>query len=87
MKPHDSRPAPRRRITVMMDESLVARARAEKLNIALIAEGAILRALARSSEKNFHEEIARSVASYHDYLAEYGSFSDAVRAMDDDEAA
>ena len=86
MPPFHDPSAPRRPTNLSLNADLVAKARAAKLNLSAIAEEAIGKALAQAAADRFREEIARSVAEYHRYLDTYGSFADAVRAMDDDGA-
>ncbi len=74
--------APRRPVNLSLNSDLVARARAERLNLSAIAEAAIRRAVEERAAARFREEIAQSIAEHDAYLAEYGSFADAVRAMD-----
>jgi antitoxin CcdA len=75
--------ATRRAVNISLNSDLVTRARAAQLNLSSIAEAAISRALAEEVRKRFDKEIARSVAEYHEYLAEYGSLADAVWAMEE----
>lgn len=74
--------APRRPVNLSLNGDLVAKARAERLNLSSIAEEAIGRALAQAAEARFRREIALSVAEHAVYLEEYGSLGDAVRALD-----
>jgi antitoxin CcdA len=74
--------AARRAVNISLNSDLVTRARSAGLNLSSIAEAAIGRALAEEVKRRFDEEIARSLAEYKEYLAEYGSFADAVLAMD-----
>jgi antitoxin CcdA len=84
MPPFHDTTAPRRPTNLSLNADLVAKARAAKLNLSAIAEAAIGQALAQAAAERFHAEIARSVAEYHRYLDTYGSFADAVRALDHD---
>jgi antitoxin CcdA len=79
---HDSKAA-RRAVNISLNSDLVTRARAANLNLSSIAEAAIGRALAEEARRRFDQDIARSVAEYHEYLAEYGSLTEAVWAMDE----
>ncbi|MDA8249265.1 MAG: type II toxin-antitoxin system CcdA family antitoxin [Rhodospirillales bacterium] len=76
-----NRNAPRRPVNLSLNSDLVARARAENLNLSAIAEAAIQRAVAQRAAEKFREEIARSIAEHEEYLAEYGSFAESVRQM------
>ena len=73
--------APKRAVNLNLNGDLVAKARAERLNLSSIAEAAIGGALAQAAEVRFRREIALSVAEHAAYLEEYGSLGDAVRAM------
>ena len=76
--------APRRAVNLSLNSALVARARAERLNLSSIAEEAIGKALAEAARKRFLEEIAVGVAEHEAFLAEYGSLSETVRMMQED---
>jgi antitoxin CcdA len=74
------RHAPRRAVNLSLNGDMVAKARALGLNLSSIAEEAITREVARATEARFKAEIARGLEQYDQYLAEHGSFADAVRA-------
>ncbi len=74
--------AHRRAVNLSLNADLIAKARAEQLNLSAIAEEAICRALGLAAKRRFEAEIARSVTEYEEYLAAYGSFADAVLAME-----
>jgi len=80
MHPAYDRNAPRRAVNLSLNGDLLARARAEKLNLSAIAEEAIGRAIAERAAARWREEIGRGVAQHEALLAEFGSFADAVRA-------
>jgi post-segregation antitoxin (ccd killing protein) len=71
---------PRRAVTLRLNGDLLARARARGLDLSAIAEAAIGRAVAERESAWLRAEIARSLVQYEAYLAEYGSFAEAVRA-------
>jgi len=75
--------AARRAVNISLNSDLVTRARAARLNLSSIAEAAIARALAEDVTRRFDQQIARSVAEYHEYLAEHGSLTEAVWAMEE----
>jgi antitoxin CcdA len=75
--------AARRAVNISLNSDLVARARAAHLNLSSIAEAAIARALAEETRRRFDQQIAQSVAEYHEYLAEHGSLTEAVWAMEE----
>ena len=80
------RRASKRAVNVTMNRDLVSRARAEGLNLSALSEAAIEAALARTARAKFDAEIALALIAHEQYLAEYGSLADAVRAIDDGEA-
>jgi antitoxin CcdA len=73
-------PAAKRPVNLTLNSDLVARARAEGLNLSALAEEALAAALARIAKARFEAEIARACLVHEQYLAEYGSLGDAVRA-------
>jgi antitoxin CcdA len=75
--------ASKRPVNVSLNSDLVARARAEGLNLSSLAEEAVAIALGRIAEKKFEAEIAQACRVHEQYLAEYGSLGDAVRAIAD----
>ena len=79
--------AAKRPVNVTISSDLVARARAEGLNLSALAEQAVAAALARIAKARFEAEIAQACRAHDQYLAEYGSLADAVRANTDSDAA
>jgi antitoxin CcdA len=75
--------ASKRPVNVTLNSDLVTRARAEGLNLSSIAEEAVAVALGRIAQKNFEREIAQACRIHEQYLTEYGSLGDAVRAIAD----
>jgi antitoxin CcdA len=75
--------ASKRPVNVMLNSDLVARARAEGLNLSALAEEAVAAALIRIAQKKVEADIAQACRVYEHYLAEYGSLGSAVRAMGD----
>ena len=75
--------AAKRPVNVTLNSDLVARARAEGLNLSALAEEAVAAALARIAKARFEAEIAQACRVHEQYLAEYGSLGDAVRAGGD----
>ena len=75
--------AAKRPVNVTLNSDLVARARAEGLNLSALAEEAVAAALARIAKARFEAEIAQACLVHEQYLAEYGSLGDAVRAGGD----
>jgi antitoxin CcdA len=75
--------ASKRPVNVSLNSDLVARARAEGLNLSSLAEEAVAIALGRIAEQKFAAEIAQACRVHEQYLAEYGSLGDAVRAIAD----
>jgi antitoxin CcdA len=78
------REASKRPVNVTLNSDLVARARAEGLNMSALAEEAVAAALGRIARKKFEAEIAQACCVHEQYLAEYGSLGDAIRAAADD---
>jgi antitoxin CcdA len=72
--------ASKRPVNVTLNSDLVARARAEGLNLSSLAEEAVAIALGRIAQNKFEAEIAQACRIHQQYLAEYGSLGDAVRA-------
>jgi post-segregation antitoxin (ccd killing protein) len=70
----------KRPVNVTLNRDLVARARAEGLNLSALAEEAVAAALARIAWARFEAEIAQGCRVHEQYLAEYGSLGDALRA-------
>jgi antitoxin CcdA len=79
--------APRRAVNLSLNADLVAKARAERLNLSSIAKDAIGRALAQAAALRFEHAISLSVAEHTAYLDQYCSLADAVRAMSRNEDA
>ena len=78
--------AAKRPVNVTINSDLVARARAEGLNLSALAEQALADALARIAKAKFEAEIAQACRVHDQYLTEYGSLGDAVRAIADADA-
>jgi antitoxin CcdA len=78
------REASKRPVNVTLNSDLVARARAEGLNMSALAEEAMAAALGRIARKKFEAEIAQACHVHEQYLAEYGSLGDPIRAVADD---
>ena len=77
--------APKRPVNVTLNSDLVARARAEGLNLSALAEEAVTAALTRIAKARFDAEVAQACRVHDQYLAEYGSLGEAVRAAALDE--
>ena len=73
--------AAKRAVNLMLNSDLLARARAEGLNLSALAEQAVTAELARIAREKFEAEIAQACRTHDDYLAEYGSLGDAMRAI------
>jgi antitoxin CcdA len=82
MQPYDPH-ASKRPVNVTLNSDLVARARAEGLNLSALAEEAVAAALTRIAREKFAAEIAQACRVHEQYLEEYGSLGDAVRAAAD----
>ncbi len=77
--------AVKRPVNLTLNGDLVARARAEGLNISALAEEAVAAALTRRARERLAVEIAQGCRAHEQYLAAYGSLGDAVRAAADAE--
>jgi antitoxin CcdA len=77
--------AAKRPVNLTLNGDLVTRARAEGLNLSALAEEAVAAALARQVRKKLAAEIAQACRAHEQYLAEYGSLGDALRASADAE--
>ncbi len=78
-------PSTKRPVNLTLDRDLVARARTEGLNLSAIAEHAVAAALAQQARARWDAEIALACEEHAQYLAEYGSVGDHVRAQLDEE--
>ena len=72
--------APKRPVNVTLNSDLVARVRAEGLNLSAIAEEAIAAALGRIRRARFEADVARACLVHEHYLAEFGSLGQAIRS-------
>ncbi len=77
--------AGKRPVNLTLNGDLVARARAEGLNLSALAEEAVAAALARRAREKLAAEITQGCRVHEQYLADYGSLGDAVRASADAE--
>ena len=75
-----NRKTPKRPVNVTLNSNLVARAKADGLNLSAVAEEAVAAALARVARARFEAEVAQACKAHERYLAEYGSLGDAVWA-------
>ena len=75
-----NRKTPKRPVNVTLNSDLVARAKAEVLNLSALAEEAVTAALARVARARIEAEVAQACKAHERYLAEYGSLGDAVWA-------
>jgi post-segregation antitoxin (ccd killing protein) len=66
---------------------LLAQARPEGLNLSAQAEQAVPAAPARTAKARFEAEIAQACRVHKQYLSEYGSLGEAVRASAEPDAA
>jgi len=82
MEPFDQT-AVKRPVNLTLNSDLVARARSEGLNLSALAEEAVAAALARIARDRFEVEVAQASRVHDQYLAEYGSLGEAVRAVAD----
>jgi antitoxin CcdA len=73
----------KRSVNLSIDSALVARARAEGLNLSAIAEDALATVLTQTARQKLTAEIEQACRAHDVYLAEYGSLGEAVRAAND----
>lgn len=71
--------SPKRPVNVTLNSDLVARARAESLNLSAIAEEAIAAALGRIRHARFEADVAQACLVHEQYLAEFGSLGQSIR--------
>lgn len=83
MPMHYNASAAKRPVNLTLNSDLVAKARAEGLNLSALAEEAVATALARRTREKLEAGIARGCEVHDQYLAEYGSLADAVRMSSD----
>lgn len=76
---HDAA-APRRTVSVTINSDLMAKAKAAKINVSAVAEAAVAAELAQRSRAALLEELRQEAKDYERFIAEHGSFSDAVDA-------
>ena len=77
--------SPKCPVSLTLDRDLVSRARTEGINLSAIAKSAIKAALAQQARARWNAEIALACEAHAQYLAEYGSLGDHVRAQLDEE--
>lgn len=75
-----SHTASKRPVNVTLNSDLLARARQEGLNLSALAEQAVTDALARIARERFEADVAQACEVHEQYLAEYGSLGEAIRA-------
>ena len=73
----------KRSVNLSLDSALVARARAEGLNLSAIAEAALATVLAQTARQKLAADIEQACRAHDLYLAEYGSLGEAVRSAAD----
>lgn len=65
--------ASKRSVNLTLNSDLVAKARAEGLNLSALAEDAVASALAKRAREKWDAEIAEACRAHDRYLEEYGS--------------
>ena len=73
--------APKRPANLALNSDLVAKARAENLNLSAIAEDAIAKALARRARERWDAEIAEACMAHDRYLEKHGSLGELLQAQ------
>ena len=79
--------APKRPVNLSLNSDLLAKARAEGMNLSAIAEDAISREFARRARERWDAEIAAACAAHGRYIEEYGLLSELLLADDEADAA
>lgn len=77
-----AKPISKRGADAFVGADLVARARAEGLNLSSIAEAAVAAVLARRQRERWNADIAAACAAHERYLEQYGSFAEILREQD-----
>ena len=72
--------APRRTVSLTINADLMARAKAEAINVSAIAERALAAELTERVRARLIEELKRGAEAHDAFVAEHGSFADQVRA-------
>ena len=75
--------AAKRPVNLSLNADLVAKARAEGLNLSSIAEDAVAAALTRRARERWDTEIAAACAAHDRYLEQYGSLGEILLAQDE----
>jgi len=79
-RPRD-RTAAKRATNVSIRSDLLDSARAAGVNLSATLERALAEELASLRRERWREENREAIASYNDYVAEHGAFSDGVRSF------
>ena len=83
---YDTRAA-KRPVNLSLNVDLVAKARAEGLNLSSIAEDAVATALARRARERWDAEIVEACAAHDRYLERFGSLGELLRVQDEADGA
>ena len=75
--------ASKRSVNLTLNSDLVAKARAEGLNLSALAEDAVASALAKRAREKWDAEIAEACRAHDRYLEEYGSLWELVHENGD----
>jgi len=73
------RQAPKKTVSLSVNSDLVAKAKAEGLNISAVAEEALIRAVSDHMREKMKAEIQRDMVAYNDYIERFGSPTEALR--------
>ncbi len=76
--------AARRPVNLSLNSDLVAKARAEGLNLSALAEQAVASALARKARERLEADMSKGCEAHERYLNEYGTLADAIRHHDNE---
>jgi antitoxin CcdA len=77
--------AVKRPVNLTLNSDLVARARQEGLNLSAVAEDAIAAEMTRRHRAKWDLAVKQGCKAHDEYLAEFGSLGDIVRANAEDE--
>jgi antitoxin CcdA len=77
--------AAKRPVNLTLNSDLIARARQEGLNLSAVAETAIAAEMTRRHREKWDAEVKQACKAHDEYLAEFGSLGDILRATAEDE--
>lgn len=81
MKHTHSIPAPRKAVNISLDPSLLAKARALKINLSATLEQALIEQVATREQTAWLAENRAAIDAYNQLVAEHGCFGDVHRSF------